>query len=113
MEAVPTFSSSLSTNTVTLELQAYIDEAVTALPLAHRRPPTKGGIVESPSSGYVRLQDWSFTCGFALAIESANAEKTVFRCTHHQKKTRNIRKTKEANRQQVETHTRDKASQLS
>jgi len=73
----------VSASTVTLKLQAHIDGAIAALPPAHRRPPTKGEIVESPSSRYVRLQDWAFTYRFALAIELANAERTMFRCTYH------------------------------
>jgi hypothetical protein len=42
-------------SSVTPELQAQIDEAVAALPAAHRRPPIIGEIVESPDSGYVRF----------------------------------------------------------
>jgi hypothetical protein len=112
MEAIPTFASLVSASTVTPELRAHIDEAIAALPPAHCRPPTKGEIVESPSSGYVRLQDWAFTHGFALAIESANAERTMFRCTRHQKKTRNTRKTEEADRRRVETHTQARGCQF-
>ena len=57
MEAVSTFASALSSSSVTLELQSQIDEAIATLPLAHRRPLLKGKIVESPTSGYIRLQD--------------------------------------------------------
>jgi hypothetical protein len=55
MEVVPTFASVLSVSSVTLELQSQIDEAIATLPPAHRRPPLKGKIVESPASGYVQL----------------------------------------------------------
>jgi len=57
MEAVPTFASALSVSSVTPELQSQIDEAIAILPPAHRRPPLKGEIVESPASGYAQLQD--------------------------------------------------------
>lgn len=87
MEAVPTFPFVASTSTVTLELQSQIDAAIAALPPTHRIPPTKGEIVESPDAGFVRLQDWAFTYKFALVIESAGSVRTVFRCTHYQKKT--------------------------
>jgi len=105
MEAVPTFATALSSSTVTPELQSQIDEAITTLPPAHCRPPLKGEVVESPASGYIRLQDWAFTHGFCLVIESAKGDRTQFRCVHHQKKTRNTRKTTEADRQRVETST--------
>jgi hypothetical protein len=106
MEAVPTFPSAASVSIVTPELQTQIDAAVAALPPSHRRPPIKGEIVESPDAGYTRLQDWAFTHKFALVIESANSDRTVYRCTHHQKKTRNTRKTNEEDRKRVETQTR-------
>jgi hypothetical protein len=59
------------------------------------------------------LQDWAFTHGFALVIESNKYEKgvlnwVIFRCSHHHKKAQNTRKTKEANRQRVETKTQAK-----
>jgi hypothetical protein len=57
MEAVPTFASALSSSSVTPELQAQIDDAIAALPPAHCWPPTKSEFVESPASGYIRLQD--------------------------------------------------------
>jgi hypothetical protein len=105
MEAVPTFASALSLSSVTPELQAQINEAVAALPAAHRRPPIKGEIIESPDSGHVRLQNWAFIHGFSLVIESANTERTIFRCSHHLKKPRNTQKTAEADRQRVKTYT--------
>jgi hypothetical protein len=105
MEAVPTFASALSSSSITLELQAQIDEAINMLPPAHRRPPLKGEIVDSPASRYIRLQDWAFTHRFYLVIESAKGDRTQFRCIHHQKQTRNTRKTAEADRQRVETST--------
>jgi hypothetical protein len=105
MEAVPIFVSALSSSSVTPELQAQIDEAVATLPAAYRRLPIESEIVESPDSGYIRLQDWAFIHGFSLVIESANVERIIFRCSHYPKKPRNTRKTVEADRQRVETHT--------
>jgi hypothetical protein len=74
----PTFTSSASSSSVTLELQAQIDAAIAALPTAHRRVPTKGEIVESKETALLRLQDWAFTYGFALAIESSTADRVRF-----------------------------------
>jgi hypothetical protein len=106
MEAVPRFPSSTSLSTMTPELRTQIQTATNALPSTHRSHPTKGEIVESPDSGFTRLQDWAFTHGFALVIESAGSDRTIYRCSHHQRKTRNTRKTDEEDRQRVETKTR-------
>jgi hypothetical protein len=76
MEAVSTFASALSLSSMTLELQLQIGEAIASLPPTHRRSPLKGEIVESPAAGYTRLQDWAFTYGLCLVIESANVERT-------------------------------------
>src|SRR5271169_7095857 len=91
MEAVPPFATALSSSPVTPELQAQIDDAIAALPPLHRRAPTKGELVESPASGYIRLQDWAFTYGFSLVIKSASGDRTQFRCSRHQKKTSGAR----------------------
>jgi hypothetical protein len=85
MEAIPTFASALSLSTITPELQSQIDDVIAALLAARQRPPTKGEIVESPASGYTRLQDWAFTYGFCLAIESASGDRTQLRCVHQKK----------------------------
>ena len=105
MEAEPIFTSAASCSTVTPDLQQQIDAAIAALPPLHRTPPIKGEIVESPQTGYVRLQDWAFTHRFALVIETATDRRTIFRCSHYQKKTRNTRKTAEADRKRVQTQT--------
>jgi hypothetical protein len=102
---VPTFLSSASISTVIPELQTQIDAAIAALPPAHWRPPIKGEIVESPDTGYIRLQDRAFPYRFGLVIESANLEQSVYRCTHHQKKTQNTRKAEEEDRKRVVTQT--------
>jgi hypothetical protein len=52
MEAILTFTSALSLSTITLELQAQINEAIAALPPSHCRLPLKGEVVESPAAGY-------------------------------------------------------------
>lgn len=113
MDAIPTFASALSSSTVTPELQAQIDDAIAALPPSHRRPPLKGEVVESPAAGYARLQDWAFTQGFCLVTESGNAERTQLWCIHHQKNTRNTRKTAEVDRIRVKTHTQACGCQFS
>ena len=99
----PTFSSAASSSSVTPSLQAQIDDAIAALPLTHRQPPFKGEIVESKEAGYRRLQDWAFTHGFALAIESANAKRMRLECVHHEAQTKNRQKTPENARVRVQT----------
>ncbi len=104
----PTFSSPASLNSVTPELQAQIDAAIATLPAAHQRAPYKGEIVDSKEAALQRLQDWAFTHGFAIAIESGSKNRVWFECVHHKKKTRNTRKTTEDDRTQVETKTQSK-----
>jgi len=101
----PTFSSAASATTVTPELAVQIEAATAALPAAHRLPPQEREIVESKEAAFQRLQNWAFTQGFALAVESGRADRVVYHCVHHKKKTKNSRKTAEADRRRVETHT--------
>ena len=105
----PTFVSAASVSTVTPGLAAQIDAAVAALPTAHRLAPTVGEIVESKAAAFERLQNWAFTHHFALVIESANARRVLFQCTHHKKKTQNTRKTEEADRIRVQTKTQTRS----
>jgi hypothetical protein len=71
--------------------------------------PTKGEIVESKETALLRLQDWAFTYGFALAIESGTADRVRFQCIHHKRDTRNTRKTLEEARKRVETKTQSRS----
>ena len=108
----PTFSSAASSSSVTPSLQAQIDAAIAALPPTHRQPPFKGEIVESQEAGFLRLQDWAFTHGFALAIESATAKRMRLECVHHKKKTKNSQTTPEEARERVETQTKSRNCQF-
>jgi hypothetical protein len=101
----PTFSSAASMTTVTPELAAQIEAAIAALPAAHRLPPQEQEIVESKETALQRLQNWAFTEGFALAVESGRADRVLYHCVHHKKATKNSHKTAEADRQRVQTHT--------
>jgi hypothetical protein len=56
----PTFTSAVSSSSVTTKLQAQIDAAIAALPAAHRHGPFKGEIVESKDAALEQLQDWAF-----------------------------------------------------
>ena len=108
----PTFASPASI-TVTPELQAQIDAAVDALPAAHRVAPIELEQADSTDAAFIRLQDQAFTHSFALVIESNKYEhgvlnRVIFRCSHHLKKARNTWKTKEEDRQRVETKTQAK-----
>ena len=61
----------------------------------------------------LRLQNWAFTQGFALATESTKPKRVVYHCTHHKKETRNTRKTAEADRERVQTQTQARGCQFS
>ncbi len=50
-------------------------------------------MVESPDLGYVPLQDWAFTQGFALVKESSRPKRWVLQCIHHKKETKDWCKT--------------------
>jgi hypothetical protein len=104
----PIFASTAAVGTVTALLQSQIDAATATLPPAHRQPPRKGEIVQSKEAALQRLQDWAFTHGFALVTESSNAERVVYQCSHHKKKTRNSRKTSEEDRIRVQTTTQSR-----
>ena len=62
--------------------------------------------------GFQRLQDWAFTHGFALAIESATAKGMRLECVHHKRKTKNSRKTSEETPVRVETQTKSRNRQF-
>ncbi len=49
-------------------------------------------MVESSDVGYVRLQDWVFTQGFALVKKSSRPERLVLQCIHQKNDTKNWRK---------------------
>ena len=109
----PTFSSAASVTTVTPVLAAQIQAAIAALPAAHRVAPQEREIVESKDAALLRLQNWAFTQGFALATESTKPKRVVYHCTHHKKETRNTRKTAEADRERVQTQTQARGCQFS
>ena len=98
-----TFAPAPPTNTVTPKLAGQIETAVAAIPPAYRRAPTKGELVDLKEAAFVRLQDWAFTQGFALAIELGRKDRVLYQCTHYKNKTRNTRRLIEAKRIQVET----------
>jgi hypothetical protein len=105
----PTFTE-VSSETVTAELQAQLATATAALPPSHRLNPHENEPSESKETAYTRLQDWAFTKGFALVIESAKTKngqvvRQYVECVHHKKETRNYRKLNEAERQRLETKT--------
>jgi hypothetical protein len=88
---------------VTPKLAGQIEAAVAVIPPAHRRAPTEGELVDSKEAAFTRLQDWAFTQGFALAIESGWKDRVLYQCTYHKNKTRNTCKLTEAECIRVET----------
>ena len=73
----PIFTSAASVTTVTPELAAQIEAATAALLAAHRLPPQEWEIIEKDLA-FDRLQNWAFTKGFALAVESGRADRVVY-----------------------------------
>ena len=61
----PIFAASTS-ETMTAELQAQLNEAVAAVPMAYRHHPSRDEVFESKEAAFVRLQDWAFVHGFAI-----------------------------------------------
>jgi hypothetical protein len=106
----PIFTSPTSSGTVTRELQAKIDAAIATLPPAHCLSPRFDEVFESKDSAITRLQNWSFTKGFALVKESSKTSKgqvvrVYLDCIHHKNATKNSRKLGEAERKRVQTKT--------
>ena len=66
-----------------------IRRAINALPPAHQMEPQDGELIDNPPDGYIRLQYWAFTQGFALVKESSRPEQWILHCIHHHDKTRN------------------------
>lgn len=83
---------------VTPELAAKIHLAIEVILPPHRRPPTPNELVDSPEAGLERLQDWAFTQGFAVVVESRNKTRIRVECVNHHKETKSWRKTKEEDR---------------
>src|ERR1700722_4302876 len=115
----PTFAAAAAVNnTVTAELQSQLAAAVAALPPSHCLAPTERELSKSKEAAFTRLQDWAFTKGFALAIESSKTKagevnRVVFQCVHHRKKTRNTRKISKVEQARVETKTQTKGCRFS
>ena len=92
-----------ATNSRTGALAAEIQRAIEVLPASHQIEPQDGELVDDPSDGYIRLQDWGFIQGFALVKASTRAERWVLHCIHHHDTTRNYRKTEEKDRKRAWT----------
>lgn len=88
---------------ITEELATDIQRAINALPPAYQVEPKDGELVDNPRNGYIRLQDWTFTQGFALVKESSRPERWVLQCIHHHDKTRDSRKIEEKDRKRAWT----------
>lgn len=76
-----------------LSLEDRICQAIELIPPAHCVAPIDDEIFSSLEQGKLRLQNYAFTQGFALASTSFQKDKTVLilDCTWHGKKTRNTR----------------------
>ena len=87
----------------TPNLRDQISLAVASLPPQHLSEPVDDEEVDSPEAGYVRIQDWAFTQGFAVVKESRKPIRQVLHCVHHKDDTRNTRKTDETERKRTAT----------
>lgn len=76
-----------------LSLEDRIRSALALIPPAHRLPPVDNEIFSSLDEGKLRLQNYAFTQGFALASTSFQKGKTILilDCTRHGNRTRNTR----------------------
>lgn len=76
-----------------LSLDDRIRQAMELMPPAHRLVPVDNETFSSLEEGKLRLQNYAFTQGFALASTSFQKGKTILilDCTRHGKKTRNTR----------------------
>ena len=86
-------------------LDQKIGKAKALLPPAHCLPPQEGEGFASWEEGKARLQDYAFTQGFAIVIESFQKTRGVMllECTRHHRKERNTRKLAETDRQRKST----------
>ena len=84
--------SIMEPQSTTPALQAQIAAATAALPPSHLSEPVEDEIVNSIDAGYLRIQDWVFTQGFAVVKESRKPTRQVLQCLHHHHDTRNTRK---------------------
>ena len=102
------------------QTDSFVDPALAAafatakadIPPAHRVAPLQDEVVASREVGYMRLQDWAFCNGYALAIESSKPSfkggpisRIVVHCVHHKEATRNSRKIVEVERRRVSRKT--------
>ena len=82
-------------------LTRRIQTAIDALPPAHRLPPSDDEVVSSLEAGKLRLQDYAFTQGFALVVETNDKKhgRLVLHCNRHKTKTKDWRKLSEEDKE--------------
>jgi hypothetical protein len=85
LTSAPTVAS-----TLTSDLVSKIQQATRALPAAHLVTPAAGELFESREAALLRLQNWAFTQGFAVATQSVRKDRSIFECVHHGKKTATV-----------------------
>ena len=98
--------SIMEPQSTTPALQAQIAAATAALPQSHLSEPAEDEIVNSIDAGYLRIQNWAFTQGFAVVKESRKPTRQVLQCVHHHHDTRNTRKKEEDERARAGTKTK-------
>jgi hypothetical protein len=91
-------------------LQASLNQAGTDIPLAHHEVPK--GVVSSPDSAFIHINDWAFLNGHAYVKISGSMKEGRYRfgCIFHSRKkgqrTQNTRKIDKKDRRRVNSYVR-------
>ena len=99
-----------TSTTLPQALQASLNQARANIPLAHREVPE--GVVSSPDTAFIHINDWAFLNGYAYVKISGSAKEGRYRfgCIFHSRKegqrTQNTRKTDEKDRKSVNSYVR-------
>jgi len=65
--------------------------AISAIPLQHLQPLSRHECYVSTEAGHIWVQDYTFSRGFAVVVESKNKTRLRLQCIHHKGHTRNTR----------------------
>ena len=99
-----------TSTTLPQPLQASLNQARANIPLAHREVPE--GVVSSPDTAFVHINDWAFLNGHAYVKLSGSAKEGRYRysCIFHSRKegerTRNTRNIKKKDQKRVNSYIR-------
>lgn len=101
----------MSSANLSLALQAHLNQAQANIPLAHHEAPREG-VVSSPDTTFIHINDWAFLNGYAYVKLSGSAKEGRYRygCIFHSRKegqrTQNTRKIDEKDRKRANSYVR-------